>query len=403
MDYKQAMDFLQKGHVFGLDSISLNAFRQYMNDKHNFQRQLKCIHVTGTNGKGSTSYAMEQILMEAGYRIGVYSSPCIESDFDSIRVNGKTISKEKYETYIDEYFEEWKDYGLSSFEADVFVSFLYFLEKKVDFVIYEVGMGGIDDATNVIDSILSIITNIGLDHCDYLGNTYEEIALKKAGIVKNHSMLITGERKQACIDVFKNICHQKQSRFRLAQEGNGFVDSCLHLDALSYHDIQVPTLALYQIQNLSLAIQALEWLKENHILTFDEMDIRKGLSHFHWKGRFEIVSQDPFIVLDGAHNVEGIKEVVRSCRNISNLKVLFSALKDKPYDAMLTELEKISNSIYVCEFEHIRKANVQCFFNHNVTFVSDYEDFIQKNRDSLLICGSLYFISRVRKCIMERL
>lgn len=400
MNYKETMNELSKGHVFGKDPISLKLFQTYMNSKNNIQKQLKCIHISGTNGKGSTSYAMEQILMEAGYKTGVYSSPNIESDFDCIRINGKKISQERYESYIDLYFDEWKQYGLSSFEAEVFISFLYFIEEKVDFVIYEVGMGGKEDATNVIDSILSIITNIGLDHCDYLGNTYLEIAQKKAGIIKKNSLFITGEKRKDCLDWFSYICHQKHTKMYTAIKEDFYMDSGLHLNVLDYSNIYIPVYASYQSKNISLAIQALEVLKKENYIQFKKEDVYKGLSHFHWTGRFEIVRKDPLIILDGAHNLEGIKELVNSCKDIKNLSVLFSALKDKPYDDMLEELKKISSHIMVCDFEHNRKADVSLFLKHDVEVIDSYEKIIKEIQTPLLICGSLYFISQVRKKIL---
>ena len=179
-----------------------------------------------------------------------------------------------------------------------------------------------------------------------------------------------------------------------------YMDSGLHLNVLDYSNIYIPVYASYQSKNISLAIQALEVLKKENYIQFKKEDVYKGLSHFHWTGRFEIVRKDPLIILDGAHNLEGIKELVNSCKDIKNLSVLFSALKDKPYDDMLEELKKISSHIMVCDFEHNRKADVSLFLKHDVEVIDSYEKIINEIQTPLLICGSLYFISQVRKKIL---
>ena len=402
MNYQQAMEILQSKHIFGKDEISLDGFYKYMEDKGNPQYSLKCIHISGTNGKGSTSCALKNVLME-NYRVGCFNSPSLTTPFDAMQVNEQSITQEEYESYIDLYFDEWMEYDLSSFEVDVFVSVLFFLNHKVDFVIYEVGMGGKEDATNIIHSILSCITNIGMDHCDYLGNTYADIALNKAGIIKPNSLFITGETRQECIDIFDMICASNHTqRIDYKMPTNVFVDSQLHFDIGEYKDIWIPTLAIYQAQNISLAIQILETLKSRNVISYTEEQLRHGLSKFSWMGRFEVISEDPLIILDGAHNEEGIHALVQSVQHIDSLHVLFSALKDKPYEHMLEELSTVSKDITVCVFEHYRAANLEDLRLHsNINVIQDYKEMDFKSHTPLLICGSLYFIKEIREYIKK--
>ena len=180
----------------------LSAFKEYMRSMGNPQYRLSCVHIGGTNGKGSTTDFLRSILQTAGYTVGTFTSPHLESHHDRIRINDVPISDEDLVAYANRYSEDWDKYGITMFEIDMFLSVMYFLEHKADIVLYEVGLGGELDATNIIDPLVSVITTIGYDHMDYLGNTIEEIAGAKAGIIKPNRPLITHERKSSCLQVF---------------------------------------------------------------------------------------------------------------------------------------------------------------------------------------------------------
>ncbi len=401
-DVYQAIQQMEQRHDWTKQKVFLNRFHDYMEYKKNPQKALKCIHISGTNGKGSTCKALQLMMSECGYKVGTFNSPNIVSRMDGIRIDGNAIKEEVYLNYVNQYYEEWEEFDLSIFEIEVFMSFLYFLEQKVDYVIYEVGMGGKEDATNVIDSILSCITNIGMDHCSFLGNTYKEIAQTKAGIIKEHSLFITAEKRKECLDVFQDICQKRHTKQIFMKDPTSIkITNSLYFDTEYLKNVCVPTLAYYQAMNISLAISIIYALKQEGFIQYTDVQLLEALKKFAWPGRFEVMYTNPLVILDGAHNKEGIDLLVESCKNISDLSIIFSALKDKPYESMLESLSKVSNDITVCEFDFYRAQNTdELSKNHNVQVIKDYKEAIQKKmkeKKPLLICGSLYFIAMVRK------
>ena len=411
MEFKnvnEAIAIIENRHDWTKGKVALNRFNEYIQYKKNPQYGLKCIHITGTNGKGSTSKALQVILTEAGYKVGSFNSPNMISRMDGICIDGKPILEKDYLSYVNAYFEEWEEFDLSIFEVETFLSFQYFLDQSVDLAIYEVGMGGKDDATNVIDSMISCVTNIGLDHCSFLGDTYSKIAYTKGGIIKKDSLFITNEKREDCLEVFRKICKEKHTKFikNTYIPTNIVVDSCLHFDTGTYLDLKVPTIARYQSTNISFAIGILEALKEKKLINYSKEDVYKGLLNFYWAGRFEVIRKDPLVILDGAHNKEGIDTLIDSLKGISDLSVIFSALKDKPYEYMLDRLCEVSKDIVVCEFDFYRAEKAEKLAGYKeVKVIKDFKEAIcikMKENHPLLICGSLYFIRQVKEFLKEK-
>lgn len=391
----------------GIALRQLKAFMHRMNDPH---KQLRCIHIGGTNGKGSTTNTVATVLREAGYRVGTFTSPYLETHHDRIRINDHFIEDEAIVAYANEYYEEWVKYDLSMFEIDMFIATMYFLKHKVDFAIYEVGLGGMQDATNIIDPIVSAITNIGLDHTEYLGNSYEEIAQAKAGIIKENRALVTMEKKPECLRVFQQVCAQKNCHMIQCKEiKNLQITTELSFDYGDYHHIKQPTLAAYQALNTAVAIEILEYLKQHGDIKLDKETMYAGIHKAVWKGRFEIVHKHPFVIVDGAHNIEGMDALIASCKPFTNIRILFTALKDKPHHQMLEKLLSISKDVYVCGFAFYRAAKAkEIAAGYPVHIIENYQEAIDmlmrttKENEMLLICGSLYFISEVRNYIAKK-
>lgn len=387
------------------NGIALRQLKSFMNSVGNPQNKLKCIHIGGTNGKGSTTNMLATVLKEAGYRVGTFTSPYLETHHDRIRINDEFIEDETIVNYANQYYDDWVKYDLSMFEIDMFIATMYFVDRDVDFAVFEVGLGGEQDATNIIDPIVSAITNIGLDHVEYLGNTYEEICKAKAGIIKENRVLITSERKDSCLAIMKSVCEQKQCEFIQCEKPlNICVSKELVFDYKQYHKIKQPTLAMYQALNTSLAIEILDYLKKHQYIKLNVETMYAGILKAQWKGRFEIISKKPLIIVDGAHNNEGIDALVTSCKPFKKIKVLFTALKDKPNHEMLEKLLSISEDVTICEFDFYRAAKAkEIASNYPVHIIEDYKEAIDhliKNAcddELILICGSLYFISVVRK------
>ena len=386
----------------------LSEFRKYMEDKGNPQYQLACIHVGGTNGKGSTTNYLRSILQCNQYTVGTFTSPHLESHHDRIRINDVPISDEDLVRYANQYYQEWETYGLTMFEIDMFISVMYFLEHQVDFVVYEVGLGGELDATNIIKPLVSVVTNIGYDHMDYLGDTLELISQAKAGIIKEQTPFITGERKQACVNVFQQTCMHKQAPFIMLEDAcNVQYGADIFFDYKNFHDVHIETPAHYQVGNASLAIEACLQLRKLHIAIADEA-IYEGLSKAMWKGRFEKVCEQPLVYLDGAHNEHGMQALVDTLKNVNvPITVVFSALRDKETDRMLEMLLQVTDDVIVTEFEFYRaKKAVDLASDYPVRVISDWKEAVEyalaNNQGMVMITGSLYFISDVRMYIKQK-
>lgn len=406
MIFKSSYEVIEAIEIKKKNGIELASFKSFMESIDNPQHKLKCIHVGGTNGKGSTVNALSNILRKAGYRVGTFTSPYLETHHDRIRINDEFIADQSIVDYANAYYDKWKSYDLSMFEIDMFIATQYFIDYNVDIAIFEVGLGGDQDATNIINPMVSVITNIGLDHMEFLGDTYTDIAYAKAGIIKAGKALITAEKSKECLDVFKSVCVSKGSQLIECEAiENVYVDTKLHFD---YHDFHIDqnVLAAYQAQNSALAIETILYLKKHNFINVSESNIVDGIANSVWKGRFEVVSSNPLVIIDGAHNEEGIRALVDSCQNYDNIRILFSALTDKPYAKMLDALFEISDDITVCEFDFPRAAKAEVIAgNHDVNIIKDYKEAIEcllQGDGVLLICGSLYFIAEVRNYFIKK-
>lgn len=402
--YEEVYDFInsQKNRVYSLDN-----FQRFMNDMANPQLALKCIHIGGTNGKGSTTNYIKEVLKRANYQVGTFTSPALITRLDVIRINDVNIDEDAVVELANRYVDIWLEYEISLFEIEVFIAIMYFLHKGVDIAIFEVGLGGNLDATNIIEPLVAVNTNIGLDHTDFLGNSYESIAMAKAGIIKDGIDYITGEHKQECLDIFRDECEKhhcellRVDRIHDIQDGEN-VKYCYR-----DYNIVLNTPALYQIQNSALAIETLLYLRNRKNISFDDEDLIYGLFEAKWAGRFEKLRDKPLIIIDGAHNREGVDELYRAARKFHNLKIIFSALKDKDTDYMIERLLDLTYDITICEFEHPRSQKAKLLAkDYPVKIEPDYIKAINDAFEfdgTLLITGSLYFISKIRPYLQQKI
>ncbi len=401
--YDEVHEFIsnQKDRVYSLDN-----FKKFMDDYCNPQFILKCIHIGGTNGKGSTTNYIRSVLQSADYKVGTFTSPVLITRREVMKINNECISEDDVVFIANRYMNDWLKYEISMFEIEMFISVLYFIYNCVDFVVYEVGLGGELDATNVIYSILSAITNIGLDHVEYLGNNYEAIARTKSGIIKHNSLFVTSEVKQECLDIFKEVTCDKNTLFYHSQKCDCYeLNPQLEFKYKDY-DVRLNTSALYQLSNCILAIDILELLKEYGHIQYTQKQLLEGLYNTYWPGRFEVVNHNPLMIIDGAHNKEGMKAFVESAKNYDNIKIIFSALKDKDTSSMMELLLEVSDDITVCEFDFYRaqKAELLAGF-YPVKIEKDWKKAIEDaflHRGTVFITGSLYFISKVREYLKNR-
>ncbi len=390
----------QKDRVYSLDN-----FKKYMQDQNNPQFKLSCIHVGGTNGKGSTTNYIKDVLVSSGYRIGTFISPHLINRLDIIQINNVSINESRILEIANRNVEKWLEYKLSIFEIEMCISVLYFLEEEVDFVLYEVGLGGTLDATNIIKPLLSVNTNVMMDHIEFLGDTYCSIASNKAGIVKETVPYITGEKKQECIDIFNDICKKKNSELILTKEITNIKYSPTSYNYRGYQ-VKLSAIAKYQVYNSALAIEVLIQGRNRNFFHFEDETMLKSIELSSWKGRFEIINKNPLIIIDGAHNKEGIEAFVESAKDYEDIKIIFGAFKDKDHQSMLQCLQAICEDITVCSFEHERSASVKQLQRVKGVKVSkSYKASIDEAmmQDKILfITGSLYFISLVRAYIIKK-
>lgn len=401
--YQQVHDFIasQKQRVYALDN-----FKRFMKDMGNPQILLKSIHIGGTNGKGSTTNYIRSVLQNAGYKVATFTSPVLVTRLEIMRINNQHIQEDEIITYANRYMDLCLEYELSMFEIEVFIAIMFFIKHRVDFAVFEVGLGGDLDATNIIYPMICANTNIGLDHVEYLGNTYEQIARTKAGIVKEGIPYVTGEKKSECLNVFQNICDKLHSPLIQTRHIENIQDHGYYLtyDYRHYH-VRLNTSAIYQCQNSALAIEILEYLKEYEYLTYTDEQLLNGLLEATWAGRFETVCQHPLIIIDGAHNKEGIEAFYQSAKKYSHIKIIFSALKDKDTHAMMEMLLKLTDDITVCEFDFYRAQTVEKLAeNFPVKIEKDWHKAIDQaflHEGVVFVTGSLYFLAQVRPYILE--
>lgn len=395
---QQAMDWVmsqRKKHTF-------TEFKQYMALKGNPQNQLKCIHVAGTNGKGSTTNYLRSILQNAAYKVGSFTSPHLMTHLDRIRVNDVNIDEKYFLDIVNSHYDEWQKYELSMFEIDMYISVCYFIKEKVDIAVYEVGLGGRLDNTNVILPMVAVITNIEMDHMKILGDTISKIAYEKAGIIKDGIDVITFEKKKEALDVFEKQCEIHHSKLILTDSVDDYqiTDEKIKFKYHN-HDVTLNTIATYQILNATLVIDTIDYLNKKKLIKVSEQQLLKGLSDTFWAGRFEKVNDSPLVYIDGAHNENGIEALCKSIDQLDKeVVIVFSALKDKQYYLMLAQLVK-RGEVIVTQFENKRMSSAQELAKGfpNVKVVLDYKQALKlalSKGKTVVVTGSLYFVSLVR-------
>jgi dihydrofolate synthase / folylpolyglutamate synthase len=395
------------------------------------ERNIRSIHIGGTNGKGSTTSFLRSILQEAEYMVGTFTSPYIETFNERISINGRPISDEdiliaanKIKPLADE-LEKTELGGPTEFEIITTMAIYYFgMMQPVDVVIFEVGLGGRFDSTNVIHPMLSIITNVGYDHTNILGSTLQEIAKEKAGIIKNGVPVITGTNNEEALEVIIATALEKKSRlfvlgdhfaiqnYKPTQEGEQFSFQSLFV---TYHDLITTMKGKHQTENASLAVMAAVYLKTFFAFLIEEEHIRNGIQSMYWPGRFEVLNEHPLVIVDGAHNPEGIERLLETIiHHYPDRKIhfLFTALDDKNIVEMIRKLDEYAESIAFTEIDMPRASKADKLYEKSNSkekrLVIDWKEYLDgsiknlTNGDLLVVTGSLYFISDVRKYLKNK-
>ncbi len=411
LDFKQSMNYKKiLKYLYSLDSptfkLGLDDLRALLNNIGNPDKKLKCIHVAGTNGKGSVCSMIYYALMEAGYKVGFYSSPHLNQFNERIRINEKLITDKE----IVEYFLKIKPYitNKSFFEITTAMAFLYFVERNVDFLVLEVGLGGRLDATNVVTPLISVITNIYFEHTEILGKTIEKIAYEKAGIVKENVPVVAGANGKS-LDVIRKIAEERNAPLFLSKKHKNIDFKYLNGN--------------FQQQNKDIALAAIDVLKKFHPIRISKKQIINGIKKTRWKGRLEFISKN--VLVDVAHNPAGMEvlknelKIIKKGKNIDNFIFVIGIQKDKDIKRMLEitkpiastmiftksgnpkaaeplELLKIFNSISKnspMKNKLNNKKNQKIIINPKKAL--NYAKKIAGKNDMVVVTGSIYMVGEV--------
>ena len=381
----------------------------------NPQKNLRFVHVAGTNGKGSFCAMLDSVLRRAGYRVGLYTSPYIRFFNERMCVDGQPITNEELAeitAFVRPIADSMTDKP-TEFELITAIAFEYFKRQNCDVVVLEAGMGGRLDSTNLIcDPLLSVITGIALDHTAYLGDTVEKIAAEKAGIIKDGAPILYGGEDKIAGAVIEGVAKEKKSPFILVNyTALNNVRSSLDGTTFDFEDhsnMRIGLLGLYQPKNASVVIKATELLRQRG-LQIDDTALREGLANAKWQGRFEILTREPLMIFDGAHNPQGIAAAVSSIRHYfadRKVYVLTGVLRDKDYQVIARDIATVASRAFVMapdnpraldaeEYaEVLRNAGVQAeAFDSLGSALMAARDAAKRDGVPLLCLGSLYVYS----------
>jgi dihydrofolate synthase/folylpolyglutamate synthase len=426
MNYEETIHYLyQKLPLFS--NLGIKAYKPDLKNTialtkylGNPQDKIKTIHVAGTNGKGSTSHMLSAVFQECGYQTGLYTSPHLRDFRERIRFNGEMIKKEFVIDFVEKTKKISEEISPSFFELTFVMALQYFAEKKVDVAIIETGLGGRLDSTNIIKPLLSVITNIGYDHMDILGNTLEKIAGEKAGIIKSGVPVVIGESLPETKTVFKEYAKLKNAPIFFAEQTYQIISSKNCIETFDVEIINTKTkeknnyhldlTGIYQLKNLVTVIESIDQLRDNFHLEEGKvrtaLSLVKTLNHLH--GRWEVINQKPLVILDVAHNIDGMRQLVDqiSSSSFKELHIIFGMVKDKEIEKVLEILPAKANYYFtkaqipraLPESELLDKAQK---YNLQGTSISEVNEALKaamnraSDEDLILVCGSVFVVGEV--------
>lgn len=394
--FQQLPMYQQVGNkAYKVDLSNINKLVQHLNHPHH---KFKTIHVAGTNGKGSVSHMLASILQEAGYKVGLYTSPNLKDFRERIRINGEVIPENAVTDFIHHNKTFFEQESLSFFEMTVGMAFQFFAEEKVDIAVIEVGLGGRLDSTNIISPEVAVITNIGYDHMAILGNTLPEIAAEKGGIIKPEIPVIIGEYQEETMPVFKRLAEANNAPLYLAEDYSG----SLYASDLKGH---------YQQKNIRTVLQTMGVLKTldwKITLEATERGLKNVIFNTGLRGRWEVLGQNPKVICDTAHNKEGLVYAMKQLQEekFEDLHLVIGVVNDKDLDAVLPLFPKFGNYYFskpnvprglAAEILQ-KKASENGLFGASYNSVTDaYEAALSQasTRDVIYVGGSTFTVAEI--------
>lgn len=383
MNYSQAEEYLNSfvnyeqipGISYAQPGYSLRHVEELLNRMGSPQLAARTVHIAGTKGKGSVAAMTAQVLTASRYKTGLYTSPHFHSLRERISVDGSLISESEFAAamagirpFVESIRQDSAFRQLTYFEVLTVLAFAFFRQEQVDFQVLEVGLGGRLDATNVAKPDVCVITSISLDHTQILGNTLQEIAREKAGIVKPGCWVVLSPQPEEVASVIKEVCREQDAKMiqvgedvRWHKTGGDLVQQSLVIEGRKNgYCVQIPLLGDYQLENAAAAVAALEILASAGF-AISAADIAKGLSQVRWPGRFQILRQHPTVLIDGAHNVASMKRLVSNIREYfsgKRIHLVFGTSTDKDIPGIVSELASLCPEVIAVQARHSRAASL---------------------------------------------
>ena len=419
MDIQESLNKLFALHTFGI-KLGLENIQKFLDKIGNPQNKLKTIHVAGSNGKGSTSSFIASILMESGYKVGLYTSPHFVKFNERISINGKYISDDFIANFVNKYQNYINEYQLTFFEVTTAMAFEYFVFWGVDYAIIETGLGGRLDATNVLNPLACVITSISLEHTNILGNKIENIAYEKGEIIKQGSKTFIGLIPEEAIKVIEKKCLSVNSPLYCLEEyineKNDQIE--LYTEELEFEKWEVPLIGKHQKYNSALAALCVAKIFDIDDVELITDGIKNVVKNTKLQGRYEIASKEPLIILDSAHNHDGISCLINEFKiekgKYKESSLLFGVMKDKNIEEMLRKVQDSFDSFYFYEFNNERAASIALLKEYadkltiKFEIITNLKEFLivklkGDKRNCLVVAGSMYLVGEVKSILPELL
>ena len=430
MDYQQAEDYILSftdyekipGIAYTSANYDLRRMERLLQPVGNPHLGTKTVHIAGTKGKGSTAAMVAQVLIAAGYKTGLFTSPHLHTLRERIRINGTSISEAEFAALVTqlkpivEAVNREAAYGeLTTFEILTAVVFTYFKKSHVDFQVLEVGLGGRLDATNVVQANVCVITSLSLDHTEILGNSVAKIAAEKAGIIKPGCVVVNSPQAEEATGVIENVCRQQQARLiQVGKDvtwerrgGNLYQQSVTVQSRSTKYDLTVPLLGDYQLENAATAVAALEALADLGT-RISAGNMAQGFSQVSWPGRLQILSREPMVVADGAHNAYSMRKLIEAIKEYfgyNRCSIIFGTSCDKDIPGMARELKSLAENIIITSSSHPRAASasvsaeefaklgIEVKVAQNVSGALSQALAVAGKTDLILVTGSLFVVA----------
>lgn len=420
MNYLDSLHWIHERTKFGIKP-GVKRMKWMLDKLGNPEEKIQAVHVVGTNGKGSTVSYLREALVANNYEIGTFTSPFIVTFNERISINGTPITDDELVELvqivkpISERLESETELGpATEFEIITLMMFVYFgTVHPVDFVIIEAGLGALNDSTNVFQPIMTVLTSIGLDHTNILGDTYMDIAREKAGVIKPSVPLVYAIKPKDALHFVREVVEKNYNKgleldrdFHVLSDDTEFT---YRYGSYELENIQLKMIGQHQHENAALAITTLIEMYQRGMIQLNFNTMIEAIEHTTWSGRIEKVQEQPLILIDGAHNKESIDALVDTLKQYysdKKIDVLFAAIDGKPIGKMMSSIEEIANRFYVTTFDFPKALPIDAVYDylehHHIEKVQDYPQFIEQyDGELLVVTGSLYFISEVRKLFKD--